>query len=389
MQRAHVCAGLGIGFMLAASSTYAGQVELSVENRIGGDSNVLRTENPDADGTWDVRAPDSAFVKTAKTSSTGSTTGPPIGISSRLRESTGSTTTRTRRVGWAISPVDEIDVTGLLLQWSQLLRSDIVPGELEHRRPSNDRARFEAIRCDPRLPPRHVASTLAQIDRLFRRLRCTGTKLGSQTDSRAYTGRISARLRSGSADGDRPRRVGTAAREQGSGFRYESISRRFLSDCFVENRRLGCPLLGRRESSRRRSAYRSRPVLPSSDSSSSRAGASDPSRAGRFRPRGVPQRERLRRRFGVEGMEDERRQLLLCPLRGAKWLGLVGILDHRDQIQMNVNHRINDRWAVRASGPGIARAAREPAGHSRSIPRSPTYQMIEHRRIHVEPTDSS
>ncbi len=45
MQRAHVCAGLGLGFMLAASSTYAGEVQLSVENRIGGDSNVFRAAN--------------------------------------------------------------------------------------------------------------------------------------------------------------------------------------------------------------------------------------------------------------------------------------------------------------------------------------------------------
>jgi hypothetical protein len=61
MQRAHICAGLGIGLMLWASSAVSGQVDLSVENRIGGDSNVLRSENdpernsdPIEDGTYEI-----------------------------------------------------------------------------------------------------------------------------------------------------------------------------------------------------------------------------------------------------------------------------------------------------------------------------------------------
>ncbi len=55
MQRAHVCAGLGLGMMLVASSTYAGEVELSVESRIGGDSNVFRTSTGKThDGTFDI-----------------------------------------------------------------------------------------------------------------------------------------------------------------------------------------------------------------------------------------------------------------------------------------------------------------------------------------------
>ena len=43
MFRAHVCAVLGIGLMLAAAEAHAGEVELSVDSRIGGDSNVVRT----------------------------------------------------------------------------------------------------------------------------------------------------------------------------------------------------------------------------------------------------------------------------------------------------------------------------------------------------------
>ena len=45
MFRAHFCAVLGSGLMLAAASAEAGEVLLSVDSRIGGDSNVFRTSD--------------------------------------------------------------------------------------------------------------------------------------------------------------------------------------------------------------------------------------------------------------------------------------------------------------------------------------------------------
>jgi hypothetical protein len=53
MFRAQCCAVLGFGLMFAAASTEAREVEFSVESRIGGDNNVLRTSaNRVADGFW-------------------------------------------------------------------------------------------------------------------------------------------------------------------------------------------------------------------------------------------------------------------------------------------------------------------------------------------------
>jgi len=62
MARAHVCASLlGLGLMLAASSTDARELEFFVENRLGGDSNVFRrTEEstgnlrPKRGGVWEI-----------------------------------------------------------------------------------------------------------------------------------------------------------------------------------------------------------------------------------------------------------------------------------------------------------------------------------------------
>jgi len=55
MQRAQLCAGLGLGIMLATSAATAGQVDLSVEGRLGGESNVFRSElNRVKDGTFEI-----------------------------------------------------------------------------------------------------------------------------------------------------------------------------------------------------------------------------------------------------------------------------------------------------------------------------------------------
>ena len=45
MFRAHVCALIGFVVMLAAAQTQARELALSVDARVGGDSNIFRTEN--------------------------------------------------------------------------------------------------------------------------------------------------------------------------------------------------------------------------------------------------------------------------------------------------------------------------------------------------------
>jgi hypothetical protein len=55
MFRAPRCAVLGFGLMLVAASTEAREVELSIENRVGGDSNVFRTSsNRTGDGFYAI-----------------------------------------------------------------------------------------------------------------------------------------------------------------------------------------------------------------------------------------------------------------------------------------------------------------------------------------------
>lgn len=62
MARAHFCASLlGLGLMLAASSTDARELEFFIENRLGGDSNVFRRSEestgdlrPKAGGVWEI-----------------------------------------------------------------------------------------------------------------------------------------------------------------------------------------------------------------------------------------------------------------------------------------------------------------------------------------------
>jgi hypothetical protein len=65
MARAQFCAILGIGLMLAASSSQARELVLGVNSRIGGDSNVFRaTTDKTGDGFWSI-AP-RLTVRTAK-----------------------------------------------------------------------------------------------------------------------------------------------------------------------------------------------------------------------------------------------------------------------------------------------------------------------------------
>jgi len=55
MFRAQFCALLGIGLMLAAASTQARELGLSVDTRIGGDNNVFRTTGgKKSDGFWEL-----------------------------------------------------------------------------------------------------------------------------------------------------------------------------------------------------------------------------------------------------------------------------------------------------------------------------------------------
>lgn len=188
MQRAPWCAGMGLGLMLATSSAHSGEVELSVENRIGVDSNVLRSEEPTDDGTWE-------FTPRVGIREDGESLVYGLGYQPTYRNffSTsgidGVDHYSQANVGWALSSRDRIDATASYYN-GRLLRNDTVPGTLNTVN-LNDRARLKeaSVSLSYRriVTPRLALGLTGSFDDFD-----APTKFGSQTDSRAYTGRASA-----------------------------------------------------------------------------------------------------------------------------------------------------------------------------------------------------
>lgn len=197
MQRAPWCAGMGLGLMLATSSAYSGEVELSVENRIGGESNVFRSQNDPQtnserveDGTYEIS--------------------PRLG----LRENGGDVhylfdyqpTHRTffetsgidgfdhiarGNVSWLPTPIDKFEMTGSHFNTRQIRTEDIGSGAAGNFDVS-DRQRIRQsaaeLGYERSLSPIHrvgISGDFYDFD--------AGTNPQSQTDSRAYTGQVFTR----------------------------------------------------------------------------------------------------------------------------------------------------------------------------------------------------
>lgn len=191
MQRAHVCAGLGLGMMLMASSTYAGEVELSLEGRIGGDSNVFRSsEDETDDGTFDISPRiavrdanddlDYAFSYQPTHRSFFETSG-----------IDGVDHNADARVAWEVSAIDEIELSSTYYNGRQYFIDASTPTSGQTFT-ANDRERLRI--SDTQLGYRRLLSRrlAVGVDGFFSDFDASGTDLQSQTDSRAYTGRISA-----------------------------------------------------------------------------------------------------------------------------------------------------------------------------------------------------
>ncbi len=190
MQRAHVCAGLGIGFMLAASSTYAGQVELSVETRLGGDSNVFRQSvDKTDDGTFDI-SPRLGVHDDDEDVSYGFDYAPTYRNFFKTSGIDGVDHNANARTSWMISPVDKLEASGSYYNGRQFLfgTSDSGAGSTVS---VNDRERIGISFAN--LGYRRALSPRLSIrgDGFFDDFDASGTSVNSQTDSRAYTGRIS------------------------------------------------------------------------------------------------------------------------------------------------------------------------------------------------------
>lgn len=192
MQRAQLCAGLGIGLMLATSSAQAGQVDLSVEGRLGGESNVFRSEtNRIEDGTFEItprlgvteRNDDLSYsLFYMPTHRTFIETSGIDGFDHRAR-ATG---------GWSLSDLDRIEATGSYYNGRQFRSEDTAAGPAQSFE-FNDRERIGIAELNLGYQRLLSPRTSVGIGFDFEDFDAAGTSENSQTDSRAYTGRVSLR----------------------------------------------------------------------------------------------------------------------------------------------------------------------------------------------------
>lgn len=201
MQRARFCAGLGIGLMLSASSTFAGQVELSVENRIGGDSNVFRSQNDPqtnsnrkSDGTYEI-SPRIGFRETGGDLHylfdyipTHRTFFETSGIDGFDHIAHGN-------VSWLPSPIDRLEVSGSHFNTRQIRTEDVGSGAAGNFNVS-DRQRIRQSNAE--IDYEHSLSPILAVGLTgdFYDFDA-GTNPQSQTDSRAYTGQAFTRYKLG------------------------------------------------------------------------------------------------------------------------------------------------------------------------------------------------
>jgi hypothetical protein len=190
MQRAHFCALWGLGLMLAASSTRAGQVELSVEGRLGGDSNVFRSSADEKDdGTFDISPRLSARDANDDLDYAFSYQ-PTYRTFFRTSGIDGVDHNADARIAWEVSARDKLDFETTYYNGRQFL-ADSNAAAAGQPFTVNDRERLRI--ADTRAGYRRLLSQNLSlgVDGFFNDFDASGTDLQSQTDSRAYTGRVS------------------------------------------------------------------------------------------------------------------------------------------------------------------------------------------------------
>lgn len=176
--------------MLASSSTYAGQVDLSLETRLGGDSNVFRQANDKTeDGTFDI-SPRLAVHDDDADLTYGLDYMPTYRSFFKTSGIDGVDHTANARLGWMVTPVDEIEASGSYFNGRQYLFGSAGSGA-GSTLTVNDRERIRI--SDARLAYRRTLSRRLSVraEGFFDDFDASGTSVNSQTDSRAYTGKIS------------------------------------------------------------------------------------------------------------------------------------------------------------------------------------------------------
>jgi hypothetical protein len=174
--------------LLAASSTRAGQVELSIENRIGGDSNVFRSEDPIEDGTHEI-SPRIAVRDDVGNIFYSADYQPTYRTFFRTSGIDGLDHVAHARAGWSLTSADRIEASGSYANGRQFV---IEPGNVGNVTTFdvNDRERIR--QSDASIGYRHSFSQRwsTRLDGFLEDFDASGTDDQSQIDSRAWTGRI-------------------------------------------------------------------------------------------------------------------------------------------------------------------------------------------------------
>jgi len=184
---------MGLGLMLATSSAHSGEVELSIENRIGGDSNVFRTSSDaKSDGTFDI-SPRIAIRDDDEDVTYGLDYMPTYRTFFKTSGIDGVDHTANARLGWMISPVDKLEASGSYFNGRQFLFGTSGSGA-GSTFTVNDRERIRI--SDANLAYRRTISERLSVrgEGFFDDFDASGTTVNSQTDSRAYTGKLSTQF---------------------------------------------------------------------------------------------------------------------------------------------------------------------------------------------------
>jgi hypothetical protein len=192
MFRAHACAVLGIGLMLAVAEAHAGEVELSVESRMGGDSNVLRTSTEKREDGFFALAPRLAVREERKTLNYDFTYNPTYQVYFDTSGINGVDHRATGAVAWYPTPTDSITINSKFSSIRQLVLSEnptssnptpaIEPSD--RQRTQRAEAQLSYDRKLNSLWSIQVGAALDDIDY---------TKQSGLVDSRSFSGRLGTR----------------------------------------------------------------------------------------------------------------------------------------------------------------------------------------------------
>jgi hypothetical protein len=206
MHRAQLCASAGILWMLAASSAWAGQADLSLETRLGGDSNVFRQDDgtvltpqdppdedlrihakPVRDGTFDL-SPRIAFRDESDDLPYAFSYQPTYRKFMSTTGISGVDHSANGKLGWMLSPVDKLEATGSYFNGRQFLFGSQGSGATFSN--VNDRERIRI--SDATLGYRRALSQQLslRLQGMLNDFDASGTSPNSQTDSRVYMGRV-------------------------------------------------------------------------------------------------------------------------------------------------------------------------------------------------------